>query len=56
MFPVQVVTLLISSEPNKETDTPMTGSHKVLFWYERTLTFLHFFSQIQSVESTSEFR
>ena len=35
-FPIQVVTLWISSKPNKEFDMPMTGFQEVLFWYERT--------------------
>ena len=27
----------VNRKPNKEFDLPMTGSQKVLFWYERTI-------------------
>ena len=43
---MQVVALWISSEPNKEFDMPMAGSQEVLFWYERIIIALQFFTDL----------
>ena len=42
-FPVEAVPLWVNRKPNKEFDLQMTGSQKVLFWYERTIISLQFF-------------
>ena len=43
-FPVQVVALWVGRKPNKEFDLPVIGSQEVLFWYDRTIISLQFFT------------
>ena len=45
-FPMEAVALWVNRKPNKESDFPVTGSQKVLFWYERTIISFHFWTNL----------